>query len=111
MSWVVVIYARYADMNGCVQIIQKLVPESLERVLPNSLHNTGDSSSSSAQSAKDQASSAAQSAKSTAKEYGVGETHAAKGGEDSYVPKAAQKAVPEAVEKAIPDAVHNTSRK
>lgn len=47
-------------------------------------------------------------AKGTAAEYGVGKTHAAAGGEDSVVPKAAQKAVPEAVERALPNSVHNT---
>jgi len=61
------------------KVIQKLVPESLERALPDSIHNTGDSV-----------------------------THAKQGGEDSVVPKAAQKAVPEGVERALPDSVHNT---
>jgi len=49
--------------------IQKAVPETLERALPNSIHNTGDSSP---------------------KRTGMGETHAAKGGEDSIVPKPIQ---------------------
>lgn len=38
----------------------------------------------------------------------MGETHAAQGGEDSMVPKAAQKAVPESVERALPNSIHNT---
>ena len=66
--------------------IQKIVPEAVERILPDFIHNTSDS----------------------AKTTGLGETHAAKGGEDSVVPKAAQKAVPEAVERALPNKVHNT---
>ena len=66
--------------------IQKMVPEAVERILPNSIHNTGDS----------------------AKTTGLGETHAAKDGEDSIVPKALQKAVPESVERLLPNKIHNT---
>lgn len=69
------------------------VPESVERILPNAIHNTGDSSS---------------SAEKMAKKAGIGETHAAKGGEDSIVPKPVQKAVPKSVERALPNKIHNT---
>jgi hypothetical protein len=66
--------------------IQKMVPEAVERILPNSIHNTGDS----------------------VKTTGLGETHAAKDGQDSIVPKALQKIVPESVERALPNKIHNT---
>ena len=66
--------------------IQKMVPEAVERILPNSIHNTGDSVNAT----------------------GTGETHAAKDGEDSIVPKAVQKLVPESVERLLPNKIHNT---
>lgn len=83
-----------------------MVPEAVERILPNAIHNTGDSSP---------------------KRTGMGETHAKDGGEDSIVPKPIQsssrftifiqfpalltiiaEAVPESVERILPNAIHNT---
>jgi len=63
-----------------------MVPEAVERILPNAIHNTGDPANATVSS----------------------ETHAAKDGEDSIVPKAVQKLVPESVERLLPNKIHNT---
>ncbi|KAF2667380.1 hypothetical protein BT63DRAFT_426265 [Microthyrium microscopicum] len=63
---------------------QNAAPEGLERNLPESVHPTGDKSSS------------------------TNQTHAKDGGEDSIVPKKIQEKLPESIERAVPNAIHNT---
>jgi hypothetical protein len=106
-------HEQSSHANSISEAAQKLVPESVERALPNSIHNTGSKPATSttsemSQSADAHADAAKKEAESTMAKYGIGKTHAKDDGNDSYVPKVIQKAVPKAVEDILPDAIHNT---
>ena len=63
------------------QKVQEIVPEGLERALPNSIHDTGVD----------------------------GRKSNATNPDESVVPKTAQEAVPKKVEEALPEKVHPTN--
>jgi len=112
------VFVRASWTNKIFQAAQKLVPESVERALPNAIHNTGSKPASSSlsstnkdlnESVEAHAEGVKQEASSKASSWGIGETHARDGGKDSIVPLPIQKIVPEAVERILPDFIHNTS--
>lgn len=70
--------------------IQEALPESVERAVPNVVHDTGDK---------------------PATDDSKWKTHAKNDGEASVVPKKVQEALPESVERAVPNAVHDTGDK
>lgn len=63
--------------------VQEQAPKGVEDKLPNAVHDTGNSDS-------------------TTKSHATG---------DSIVPESVQKVVPQGVEEALPNAIHDTSKK
>lgn len=84
-------HAKPGDSSYVPQGIQEELPESVERAVPNAIHDTGNESS------------------GLKENMGIGKSHAKPGG--SVLPEGVQKVVPEKLERAVPNAVHDTGDK